>query len=267
MDVNELYRLAKEWTLEAGTNLRQAVVQEVEVEYKTSAADLVTQKDKEIERFFSKKIKEAFPDHFLLGEEGVSEGQSAYDPQKETVWLVDPIDGTTNFVHNKRNFSISVGVYHEGEPLVGIIYDVMSDEMFHVLIGNGLYVNETRVEPISEEKTYEQALIAMNHLWLAPNDYLAEQPLQQMVQEIRGFRCIGSAALELAYVAVGRFEAAIFNGLGPWDFGAASVLLQEQGVEFTTVSGDPVNVFKHSSVLTATKTLHGTIQSRYIELK
>lgn len=267
MDNQKIYDLAKKWAYEAGENLKKAVTQDLVVEYKTSAADLVTEKDKEIELFFSNKIKEVFPEHYLLGEESFSLDSTNYNPSEATVWLVDPIDGTTNFVHNKRNFSVSVGVYHKGEPLVGIIYDPMSDEMFHVLSGEGLYLNDQRMTLPENEKSIEQALVCINHLWLAPNKFLHEQPLQKMVNEIRGFRCIGSAAIELAYVAVGRMDGAIFNGLGPWDFGAAYVMLKEQGIRFTTVAGDEVNVFKHSSVLTATSTLHETIRSQYIELK
>lgn len=267
MDYQEMYRLTKEWAYEAGAVLKQAVTQDITVEYKTSAADLVTAKDKEIETFFANKIQLTFPNHYLLGEEGVVTEQGDYNPHKEVVWLIDPIDGTTNFVHHKRNFCVSVGVFDCGKPIVGVIYDPISDEMFHVLSGKGVYLNDNRIEPSIHTPTYEQALISMNHLWLAPNEYLQEQPLQQMATEIRGFRCLGSAALELAYVAIGRFDGALFIGLGPWDFGAAYVLLQEQGIAMSTVRGDAIDVFHHSSLLVAPKNLHQTIQANYIRIK
>ncbi|WP_167553337.1 inositol monophosphatase family protein [Evansella clarkii] len=259
-----IYEAAKEWAYEAGRNLKDAVTRELEVEYKTSAADLVTEKDKEIEAFFAEKIKESFPGHFLLGEEGAAGEQGDYEPENEIVWLVDPIDGTTNFVHTKRNFCVSVGIFVQGKPVAGVIYDPMADEMFHALAGEGVYLNEERIDKQINGPSSEQALISMNHLWLAPNDYLEEQPLQKMATEIRGFRCIGSAALEMAYVAVGRFDGAIFAGLGPWDFGAAYVLLKEQGMELSTLSGEDIYVFKHSSVLTAHKNLHKKVCAEYI---
>lgn len=267
MDYQEIYCYTKEWAYETGTILKQAVTQVIEVEYKTSAADLVTEKDKEIETFFANKIKATFPEHYLLGEEGVLTEQGDYNPHKEIVWLIDPIDGTTNFVHHKRNFCVSVGVYDCGKPIVGVIYDPIADEMFHVLSGKGLHLNDNRIEPTIHEPTYEQALISMNHLWLAPNDYIQEKPLQKMATEIRGFRCLGSAALELAYVAIGRLDGALFIGLGPWDFGAAFVILQEQGITLTTGTGEVIDVFNHSSIFTASKNLHQTIQSNYIRLK
>ncbi|WP_416150395.1 inositol monophosphatase family protein [Salipaludibacillus sp. HK11] len=267
MDYQVIYRLTKEWVYEAGAVLKQAVTQDIAVEYKTSAADLVTEKDKEIESFFANKIKQTFPTHYLLGEEGVVSEQGNYNPRKEVVWLVDPIDGTTNFVHNKRNFCVSVGIYDCGKPIIGVIYDPLADEMFHVLSGNGVYLNDRRMDPCEQSPTYEQALFSMNHLWLAQNDYLQEQPLQQMATDIRGFRCLGSAALELAYVATNRLDGALFIGLGPWDFGAAYVLLLEQGMTVTTAKGEEIDVFNHSSLFTAFKGLHQTIQSKYIRTK
>ncbi|PYZ92035.1 inositol monophosphatase [Salipaludibacillus keqinensis] len=267
MEYQEIYRLTKEWAYEAGEILREAVSQEITVEYKTSAADLVTEKDKEIEAFFANKINETFPHHFLLGEEGVASNQADYDPHNEIVWLVDPIDGTTNFVHNKRNFCISVGVFDRGQPIVGVVYDPMADQLFHTLKGNGVFIDDEFIKPSTMAPTSEQALISMNHLWLAPNEYLHEQPLQKMATDIRGFRCLGSAALELANVAVGRLDGAIFIGLGPWDFGAAYVLLKEQGIHITTVDGEQIDVFHPSSVLTAKKELHHSIRSNYIRTK
>lgn len=267
MKYEEIYHYTKKWAYEAGEVLRQAVLEDVTVEYKTSAADLVTEKDKEIEAFFVNQINSVFPNHFILGEEGAASGQAAYDPRNEVVWLVDPIDGTTNFVHQKRNFCISIGVFDRGKPVVGVIYDPIAEEMFHALTGNGVYLNNKRIEKNLPASTYEQALISMNHLWLAPNNYLQEQPLQQMTNDIRGFRCIGSAALELAYVAIGRLDGAIFIGLGPWDFGAGYVLLQERGIEVSTVSGKELDLFRHSSVVTAAKSLHEVIQSTYIRPK
>ncbi|SEO74133.1 myo-inositol-1(or 4)-monophosphatase [Amphibacillus marinus] len=261
-----IYQHAKQWAFEAGEILRQAVKGELTVEYKTSAADLVTEKDKEIEQFFLDKINTHYPEHFLLGEEGVQQ-QQTYQPEDEIVWLVDPIDGTTNFVHTKSNFSISVAVYIKGKPTVGVIYDPIKDEMFHVLAGQGLYVDEEKVPAVATNKQMEEALFCLNHLWLAPNDDLNEQPLQQMVREIRGFRCIGSAALELAYVATGRMDGAIYNGLGAWDFGAAYVMLKEQGIACTTLKGEEVYPFGHATLITASKKLHQQVLANYIELK
>ncbi|WP_223292213.1 inositol monophosphatase family protein [Salipaludibacillus neizhouensis] len=267
MNKQEIYRFTKEWVYEAGVILRESVTMDLEVEYKTSAADLVTEKDKEIEMFFVKKINATFPNHYILGEEDTASDQKDYNPQNEVVWLVDPIDGTTNFVHQKRNFCISVGVYDNGKPVVGVIYDPISDEMFHALAGEGVYLNDQRMKLPSKVTTYEQALISMNHLWLAPNDFLCEQPIQQMATDIRGFRYIGSAALELAYVSVGRLDGAIFAGLGSWDFGAGYILLQEQGLSVTTLAGDGIDFFKPSSLLTSSKELHQVVQSNYIRLK
>ncbi|MGP4073436.1 inositol monophosphatase family protein [Piscibacillus sp. B03] len=265
MDQNLIFEKAKEWTLEAGEILRTAVKEVVDVEYKTSAADLVTNKDQEIEKYFADKIKNNFSNHFLLGEEGTVQELKKYDPYNETVWVIDPIDGTTNFVHLKCNFSISVAVYHKGIPVLGIIYDPIKDEMFHTLCGQGVFVNNEVLPKPDQSVTLEQAVLSMNHLWLAPNPYLNFKPLQTLVNQIRGFRCIGSAALELAYVAAGRLDGAIFIGLGPWDYSAGLIMLKEQGYQITTVTNEQVPLFNHSSILVSHQTLHHEIYVQYME--
>ncbi|WP_096188796.1 inositol monophosphatase family protein [Evansella halocellulosilytica] len=259
----EIYRCAKMWVLEAGKMLKKTLSDSLHVEYKTSAADLVTEKDRQIEKFFVEKINDTFPDHFILGEEGTASEQRNYDPNKEVVWMIDPIDGTTNFVHQKRNFTISVGIFDEGNPLIGIIYDPIADECFHTLSGNGAFLNDEMLERLNVS-TIEETLISMNSLWLVPNEYVDHKKLQCMVSEVRGVRCIGSAALELAYVACGRLDASLAVGLGPWDFAAGYVLLNEVGGITTTIANTFIDPFNHSSVFSAKPRLHRELFNKFL---
>ncbi len=259
----EIYEVALKWTKQAGTMLKNTLQNPLHVEYKTSAADLVTEKDREIEQFFVQKINATYPNHFILGEEGSASEQAKYDPMKETVWIIDPIDGTTNFVHQKRNFAISVGIYEKGQPVIGIIYDPISDECFHAQRGEGAYLNEQQLPSITGGNL-EESLVAMNSLWLTPNNHLDHERLQAMVNEVRGVRCQGSAALELAYVACGRLDASIAIGLGPWDFGGGYVLLNEVGASITTVDNQPIDPFHPSSVFVAKPEIHPIILENYL---
>lgn len=247
MNYDKLYELAKQWTLEAGENLRESVKGTIEVEFKTSASDLVTEKDREIEQFFAKYIKEQFPEHFILGEEGTVKGQS-YNFSEEQVWVIDPIDGTTNFVNQKMNFAISVAFYDKGEPIIGIIHDPIRGELFSALVGHGAYLNDQKISPL-KEVMLKEAMISVSSLWTVPNDKVKPETLYPIVKEARGTRYIGSAALEIAWIAVGRIDAYIDFRLSPWDIGAGIVILKELGGEATTLTGEKIDMKNTSTTL------------------
>ena len=182
---------------------------------------------KQNQRFFVNKLKHTYPSHYLLGEEGTASHQE-FNPKDETVWIIDPIDGTTNFVHQGRNFCISLAVYEKGEPLIGMIYDPIADELFHAKIGEGAYLNERQLPKLTST-TLEEAVISINQLWIAPNEKINHQNLHELVQKVRATRYLGSAALEMAYVACGRLEAYIDFRSSPWDMAGGLVLLAEVG--------------------------------------
>ncbi|GAE37332.1 inositol monophosphatase family protein [Halalkalibacter akibai] len=246
-DLKELYETARKWTLEAGERIKHSLTDTIEVEYKTSAADLVTQKDKEIEQFFIERILNEYPDHHILGEEGMSETTPA-DYQQGTVWIIDPIDGTTNFVHQKRNFAISVAIYRDGSPLIGCIYDPIEEELFHGCKDNGAFLNDEKL-PVLTSCSVEEAVISFNHLWVVPNEKVDYEKMQQIVLDVRGVRSIGSAALEIAYVACGRLDAYLDFRLSAWDIAAGIVILNELAGISTTMEQEDVDVFNLSSTI------------------
>jgi myo-inositol-1(or 4)-monophosphatase len=252
-----MYESAKKWVVEAGSRLEPTSVGFFEVEHKTSAADLVTEKDREIETFFISQIRNHYPSHFVLGEEGVSNQQS-YDPRKETVWIIDPIDGTTNFVHMRRSFSISVALYDKGKPVFGLVYDPIAKELFHAFVGQGAYLDTEKLKPL-DGVSIEEGVISINPLWLVPNDYVDFLPFQPLVQQLRGVRYIGSAALELAYVACGRLDAYLDFRLSPWDIAAGLIILKEVHAITTTMDNREIDVFNKSTTFTAKPVLHEQI--------
>ncbi|MFD3447997.1 inositol monophosphatase family protein [Microbacteriaceae bacterium 4G12] len=238
---------AKEWIKEAGQLLLSSLQQTLVVETKSNASDLVTNMDREIEQFFIGKIHETYPGHYILGEEGYGDELTS---KEGTVWLIDPIDGTMNFVHQKRNFAISIGIYHDGIGEIGLVYDPVHDELYHAIREEGAYCNGIAI-PMLESGTIEEGVIALNAIWLTNNRRLDAAKMAELVRRARGTRSYGCAALEIVYVATGRLDAYITPRLSPWDFGGGAVIIQEVGGIITAFDGSPLTVVDKSSVLVA----------------
>src|SRR5690625_376288 len=207
MDVQkrqQIFDQAKEWILEAGTLIRSQMNNPLIVNTKSNRNDLVTQLDKEVELFFTTKIKQKYPNHSILSEEGF--GHSLINKTGIT-WIIDPIDGTMNLVHQKRNFAISLGIYHQGIGEIGLVYDVMGDHLYAAQKDNGVYKNDQLLRPLDNDLSLAYAMICLNHHWLSNQESIDEKVIQQLLKHVRGTRAYGSAALELAYVAEGVIDA------------------------------------------------------------
>jgi myo-inositol-1(or 4)-monophosphatase len=257
----EIDTYAKSWVKEAGKRIRDSFQTTLSIQTKSNPHDLVTNIDKEIEQFFIERIKETFPDHKILGEEGYGDKLKNLNG---IVWIIDPIDGTTNFIHMQRNFAISVGVYENGVGKIGIIYDVVHDEMYHAMKGQGAFMNDIPLHPLKEVQLNE-AIIAMNATWVTENKRIDPSVLSPLVKDVRGTRSYGSAALELAFVAAGRLDAYISMRLSPWDFAAGVVLIEEVGGIVTTLEGKPLNFLGQNSLFASKPGLHGKIIKSYIK--
>ncbi|MEK0222511.1 inositol monophosphatase family protein [Bacillus proteolyticus] len=238
---------AKQWIREAGERLMGSLKKALIIETKSNAADLVTNMDRETERFLIGRIKETFPAHNILGEEGYGDEITS---SNGVVWLIDPIDGTMNFVHQKRNFAISIGIYENGIGKIGLIYDPVHDELYHGIKGEGAFCNDLPI-PMLEEGTIEQGIIALNAIWLTDNPLLNTKKMMRLVKNARGTRSYGCAALEMVYVATGRLDAYVTPRLSPWDFGGGQIIVEEVGGRVTTFSGTPLSIIEKSSVLVA----------------
>ncbi|MDX5475890.1 MAG: inositol monophosphatase family protein [Bacillaceae bacterium] len=260
MNWSQIDKDAKQWTREAGERIKESLHKELLIETKTSRDDLVTNMDKETEEFFIKKINEKYPEHQILGEEGFG---NTVKELKGTVWIIDPIDGTMNFVHQKRNFAISVAVYEDGVGKIGLIYDVISDELYHAVEGQGAFFNDEPIPSLSKVKV-EEAVIGMNATWVTENIRIDPTILAPLVKDVRGTRSYGSAALEFAYVATGRIDAYITLRLSPWDFAAGLIIINELGGKVTTLYGEPLNLLEQNSVFVSKPGLHEEIMENYL---
>src|SRR5690606_20933902 len=178
----------------------------------------------------------------------------------------DPIDGTMNFIHQQRNFAISVAVYEDGVGQIGLIYDVIHDELYHARRGRGAYFNDSKIEPLGDVPL-EKAIVAINATWVTENKRIDPKILVPIVNAVRGTRSYGSAALELAYVVTGRIDVYITMRLSPWDFAAGVVLLNEVGGAITTLDGEPLNFLVENSVFVARPNLHKEIFTKFLKRK
>lgn len=261
--INEMDKYAKQWIKEAGERIKASFETVLNIEEKSNANDLVTNIDKEIETFFWNKINETFPTHRMLGEEG-----NGHDIEELSgyVWIIDPIDGTLNFIHQQCNFAISVAVFKDGVGLLGFVYDVVGGELFSAVKGEGAYVNDKQLLPLQKVSVAE-AILAVNARWLVENKQIDPNALMKLVYDVRGTRSYGSAALEIAYVAAGRVDAYISMRLSPWDFAGGIVILEEVGGKASDIIGNEIDYIHGSSLFVAKPGLHDGIVSHYFNDK
>lgn len=218
------------------------------VNTKYSSQDLVTEVDKGSEKLIRNLIMTHFPDHSILGEEGVEPGPEASAKalqamsEEEYLWIVDPIDGTTNFVHGFPFYSVSIALAHKGEVIVGVVYDPSRDELFVAEKGKGAYMHGNKTE-VSTENTLLSSLVATGF----PADRKGAlsinlKGVQALSPKVRNIRVAGSAALHLAYVAAGRLSGFWEIGLNAWDIAAGALIIQESGGRVTDTEGKPYNL-------------------------
>lgn len=237
-----------------------------ELNTKYSAQDLVTEVDKGAEQMIRKLILTHFPDHAILGEEGVQPGPEASalalqeTLKEEYVWIVDPLDGTTNYVHGFPFYSISIALAHKGEIIVGVIYDPSRDELFVAEKGKGAYVHGAPTA-VSGEITLETSLLATG---FSPDQKFAlpinMAGLQHLAPQVRSIRSGGSAALHMAYVAAGRLTGFWEIGLNAWDLAAGVLLVTESGGTVSDTTGRPYELSVRHVVAT-----NGAIHTQLVD--
>ncbi len=194
--------------------------------------DFVTDVDRQAEAEIIATIRKSYPDHAFLAEESGRSGTG------QTEWIIDPLDGTTNFLHGFPTFSVSIACRHRGRLEHAVVYDPMRQEIFTASRGDGARLENRRIR-VSKQRGLEGALVATGFPYRANlkhlDAYLAM--LRAVMEHTAGIRRPGSAALDLAYVAAGRVDAFWEIGLAPWDTAAGTLLIQEAGGRISTLSG------------------------------
>lgn len=196
--------------------------------------DFVTEVDKESEQAIIRTLLEAYPKHSILAEES---GASNTETKSEYQWIIDPLDGTTNFLHGFPQYAVSIALSHRGVVTQAVIYDPGKNDLFTATRGAGAYLNDTRIR-VSKRQQLKSAMVGTGFPFKEHKHidaYLAM--LRDLMQNTSAVRRAGSAALDLAYVAAGRLDAFWEIGLAPWDIAAGALLITEAGGVVSDLEG------------------------------
>lgn len=227
---------------EAGEYQRSRLWKSFDIQHK-GEIDLVTEVDKQSETLIVGGLSQAFPDHDFLAEENIYK-----DRGKSHKWIIDPLDGTTNFAHGFPWFAVSIALEVEGVIVLGLVFHAMMAEMFHALKGEGAYLNGSPIR-VSSRSPLRASLLATGFPYDSatdPENNFAH--FQNFQMRCRGVRRAGAAALDLAYVAAGRIDGFWESKLKPWDVAAGQLLVSEAGGLVTGFAGEPYSVYSHRIV-------------------
>ncbi|HEY2186671.1 MAG TPA: inositol monophosphatase family protein [Xanthobacteraceae bacterium] len=214
-------------------------------------ANFVSAADERAEQTLREELERARPGYSFLGEEG----GRVEGPDKTHCWVVDPLDGTMNFLHGIPHFAISIALEREGAIVAGLVYNPISDELFTAERGKGAFLNDRRIR-VAARKRLDDAVVACALPHPSRGDALLARDEHAAVQErVAGLRRFGAAALDLAWVAAGRFDGYWERGLSPWDMAAGIALVREAGGFVTDLHGGEI-ALTSAGILAANETVH-----------
>lgn len=242
--IEELDLNAQKIIRQAGKNAYNKMCSDYQVDTKTNYTDLVTTVDRENEQLINKALRELDPTSRILSEEGF--GDQQLSDLHGHLWIVDPIDGTMNFVKQHNNFAVMLALYIDGVPTLGYILDVVHDRLYHGRRGQGVYVNDQQMSQPADQGLRE-SLLAMNRILTLSGD----PRLRELAQTAIGLRMYGSAGIEMIDVLTGQLGAYISN-LKPWDLAAGRMLAEELGLVVKSIDGTSLDVLSSNLVLVAT---------------
>ena len=257
-----------EWAFDCGTILNDHLIRSYTEPLKIldkGKLGLATEADLLSESHVIKKIREHYPDHGILSEEDAFARELKMEGAKadQYLWLIDPLDGTNNFYNKVPFFCVSLALNRGNETLVGVVYNPVNCELFYAIKGKGAYLYRlignkevrVRLEAGKAKKPFSEALLSANL-----TGKRVEKDLLKRFPEVRAMRRLGSAALEMSYVAAGMLDAYWEHRLQPWDMAAAGLICKEAGVKISSITGEDYHPFG-SSVLTAHPSLYPELLS------
>jgi len=237
----EFLRVAIQAAHAAGKLQLEGLERELHIETKRSPIDFVTEVDRACEVEVARQIEENFPGHQFLGEEGTTGGNNP-----DYRWIVDPLDGTTNYTHHYPHFCVSIGLEYQSQLIVGVVYDAVRNEFFSATAGGGAFLNDRPIR-VSTAPSLAKALVCTGF----PGDQAGNQQVLTAWEKIslrcHGIRRDGSAALDLCYVAAGRLDG-FWERLNAWDMAAGALLIREAGGVVTNFVGQEFELYKREIV-------------------
>ncbi len=248
-NINDLIEIARK----AGDVIRTGFDSTNEISLK-SEIDLVTETDKRAEELILSEIKRKYPEHNIIAEE--SENSISF---AEHVWMIDPLDGTTNFAHKLPIFSVSIAYLYQGEIVLGVVYDPIKDEMFYAEKENGAFLNGEKIR-VSDTVDLAKSLVITGFPYDRFQNYDNNlDNFSRMALKVRGIRRLGSAALDLCYIAAGRADGYWEIRLEVWDIAAGTLIAREAGAVVTNRLGNQDVLQQPISVTAANPSLHPKI--------
>ena len=223
---------------EAGVIIREGFRSNISIEFKTDEANLVTNIDKAAEKVITDFIKKEFPTHSILAEES---GES--DKNSEYKWVIDPIDGTTNFAHGLPYFCVSIGILKNEEIICGVVYDVMRDVIYSAEKGSGAFEDGKRLK-VSNNSNLARSVLVTGFAYERGEKYTEALNLfSSFMHKTRAVRRLGSAALDFCYVASGVFDGFWEANISPWDVCAGMILVDEAGGKLTNYNNQSIDIY------------------------
>lgn len=241
---------------EAGELIRNAFGKTHSIEFKTNELNLVTETDKASEKLITDFIKKKYPLHGILAEEG-----SEVNKSSDHLWVIDPLDGTTNFAHGLPIFSVSIGLQKNGETIAGVVYDVMRDIVYSAEKGTGSFENEKRINVSKNENLGYGMLVTGFPYDIKENPDKASERFIAFLKQARAIRRLGSAAIDFCYVANGVFDGFWEVSLHPWDMCAGKLIVEEAGGLVTDFDNNPINIYSKRILAT-----NGFIHQKMIDV-
>jgi myo-inositol-1(or 4)-monophosphatase len=261
-DFSFLTMTAIQAALKAGDILRRGFGTSYEISTKPGRQNFVTEYDRSSEACIISFIKERFPFHSILAEES---GFSSHSEEENILWMIDPLDGTSNFAHHIPLFTISIAAYQGEKGLCGVIFQPLTNELFVAENGKGAYLNGTRLSVSKTHKIEDCLIIASLPYDVESVPIFDMEELLQLIRQGVTLRNLGSAALSLAYVASGKVDAFWMYNLYPWDLAAGQLLIEEAGGILTRY---PCPGLPHSpfNILASNKSLHSFLRDKLLHV-
>lgn len=241
---------------EAGEILKDGYYSKKDVTFKAKK-DLVTKYDVAVENFLKERFGREFPQFNVIAEESDNTDKIFSDSI-----IVDPIDGTTNFVNKLPHTAISVGVYKDKKPFIGVVYNPILDELYTAVVGEGAYCNGEKIE-VSDESVFQKALLSTGFPYTSGtceddlNDVMKKMKI--ILPKCQDIRRLGSAALDLCYVARGIYEGYYEMNLKAWDVSAGLIILQEAGGKVSNIDGNDYVLFENKYIVASNNHIHNEL--------
>ncbi|CAH1170140.1 unnamed protein product [Phaedon cochleariae] len=265
-NVDLFYNTVLNLTEQAGKIIKENISsRHKNINFKSSNIDMVTETDQAVEKLFIDSLSKEFPDHKFIGEESSSTDQQ--ELTNDPTWVIDPVDGTMNFVHTFPHSCISIALFIEKEPVIGIIFNPMLSQLFTARKGQGAFLNGERIS-VSDKTSLSDALIMMEFGTSRHPERLRNclENQQKLMPHVHGLRALGSAALDMAMVACGAADAYFEFGIHIWDIAAGELIVREAGGVIIDPAGGKIERFSRRVLVASSQELAEKLSQQLTQL-